>query len=336
MSTQRRVYYACQAVGIAPESTATYSAIKGLQSVGITTSFNLEQVFEIGMLSIYENIENLPDVEVTLEKVLDGNPLIYHMATQGSLSADLGGRSNKRCGVALSVFTDTQAAASGTPLAQCVMSGLFIQQVSYAFKTDGPFTESCTLVGNNKKWQTSAFTFTGGFTTTEIPAAVEGVNRRYHFDMYTSRFPKEIPGITGSGTYTQVAGLSQTVFQGISTSVNLGREALLELGRRGPYFRFATFPVEVTCEIEVLMTTQDGINADENALANVTNQAIYLKTSEGTKVDLGTKNKLSRVVTGGGNAGGGGNNNVTLTYSYSNFNDMIVIHTGDPTVALRG
>jgi hypothetical protein len=335
MSTQRRLYYAVEAIGIAPESTTAFVAIRGLQSVGITTSFNLEQVFEIGMLSIYENIENIPDVEMTMEKVLDGFPLIYHAATQGALAADLAGRSNKRCGVALSTFTDTQSAASGTPLAQCVMSGMFVQQVSYSFKTDGPFTESCTLVGNNKRWQTSAFTFTGGFTGTDVPAAAEGVNRRYHFDMYTSRFPKDIPGITASGTYTRVNDLSQSIFTGISTSVNLGREQLLELGRRGPYFRFVTFPVEVTSEFEVLMTTQDGVNADENSLANISNQTIYLKTTEGTKVDLGTKNKLSRVQIGGGNAGGGGNNNVTMTYSYSNFNDFTVTHTGDPTVALR-
>jgi hypothetical protein len=41
---------------------------------------------------------------------------------------------------------------------------------------------------------------------------------------------------------------------------------------------------------------------------------------------LGKKNKLSSVTYGGGDAGGG---NSTVTYSYSNFNDFTVMHSGD-------
>ena len=52
-----RVFYAVQAVGIAPFGSTTYATVHGLQSVGITTTFNLEQVFELGQLAIYENIE---------------------------------------------------------------------------------------------------------------------------------------------------------------------------------------------------------------------------------------------------------------------------------------
>src|SRR6056300_348344 len=85
-----RIFYATQAVAIAPEATdatlyeATHVA-HGVQSIGITTNFNLEQAFELGQLEIYENIEGLPDVEVTMEKVLDGNRLLYHMGTSRSL-----------------------------------------------------------------------------------------------------------------------------------------------------------------------------------------------------------------------------------------------------------
>ena len=59
-------------------------------------------------LAIYENIENIPDVEVTLEKVLDGYPLIYHLCTQGSDTITLAGRSTTRCQVALGVWGDTK------------------------------------------------------------------------------------------------------------------------------------------------------------------------------------------------------------------------------------
>jgi len=41
---------------------------------------------------------------------------------------------------------------------------------------------------------------------------------------------------------------------------------------------------------------------------------------------LGTKNKLASVNYGGGDAGGG---NVTVTYSYTTFNDFTVMHPHD-------
>ena len=97
----RRIFYACQAVGIASDGTTDYEEVRGLQSVGINTTFNLQQVFEIGMISIYENIEGVADVEVTLEKVLDGFPLLYHLGTQGASSSTLVGRSNKKAILAL-------------------------------------------------------------------------------------------------------------------------------------------------------------------------------------------------------------------------------------------
>jgi hypothetical protein len=334
--SNRRVYYACEAFGIAAESTTTFVGMRGVQSVGVTTSYNIDTCFELGMLAIYNNVEQLPDVEVTASKVLDGHPLLYHAMTQGATSADLAGRSTKKFNAALNVYVDTAQSASGTPIAQSYMSGMFVSQVQYAMPVEGKFTESVTGVGNNKKLLRSGFTFTPTYTQTGIPLASEGVNYRQHMDMTTSRFPKEIPGVTTSGTYTQSGGLTQTVFQGITVSCNLGREGLFELGRRGPFFRYVNFPVEVTSEITVLMTESDGVEADENATSNTTDQVLYFVTTEGTKLDLGSKNRLQSVQTSNIEAGGGGNNNATLTYKYRNFNVLSVVHPQDPTVALRG
>jgi hypothetical protein len=107
----KRVFYASQQAAIGTNGLTTFGAgqtIFGLQTVGITTRFNLEQVFEIGQVAIYENVEALPAVEITLEKVLDGKALMYHMATQGAASGTLNGRSNIRCSFAMSVFSDSQ------------------------------------------------------------------------------------------------------------------------------------------------------------------------------------------------------------------------------------
>ena len=79
MAANNRIFYACQAVALKPMAglNAQYKVAHGVQSVGITTNFNLEQAFELGQIQIYENIEGTPDIEVTMEKVLDGYPLIY-------------------------------------------------------------------------------------------------------------------------------------------------------------------------------------------------------------------------------------------------------------------
>lgn len=347
MALNRRIFYACQSVGIAPfdvGSPTAYLAVRGLQSVGINTTFNLEQVFEIGQLSIYENIENIPDVEITLEKVLDGYAPIYLSCTEGAVAATLVGRSNSRANIALSIHADTNSTASGNQLTQCIMSGVYVSQVSYDIAVEGNARESVTLVGQNKVWATGSFTFTGFTAAAGIssysPAAPEGVNRRQDIVMTGCRFPTEIPGISSSGTNNDIpsSGCYSVSIQSIKCSVNLGRDQMLELGRRGPYFRYAQFPTEVTTAIEINAKQGDMISATEEGVLgagnNIADQTIRIWMKEGLKLDLGTKNKLNTTNYGGGNAGRGGGN-ATVTYNYVTFNDFTVQHPADPTVALR-
>jgi len=357
--SNRRIFYACQAVGIGGDgvelSDANFREIRGLQSVGINTTFNLEQVFEIGMISIYENIENIPDVEVTLEKVLDGFPLIYHLATSdGSTSATLVGRSNAKAGLALSITDDTQEAASGTPITTCFISGCFVSQVSYKVAVDGNATESVTLVANNKTWSTGT-TWTADFEPADNPGTgnnpgstwdadpyddtapasqiASGIARRQHVNMAESLFPKLIPGINASGlnTIDDVLKCYKASFQSFSTSANLGREQILELGRKAPYFRYVKFPVAVTCELAIITKNGDQVSATEEGTLgngqNLTDETIKLVLTEGTTIDLGGKNKLQSANYQGGGTDGG---NATVTYSFQTFNDFKVTHTKDP------
>ena len=74
MGRNQRIFYACQAVAITGRGGEVHAAnvVKGLQSVGMSSTFTLDQVFEMGQIEIYENIEEVADIEVTLEKVIDG------------------------------------------------------------------------------------------------------------------------------------------------------------------------------------------------------------------------------------------------------------------------
>ena len=74
----KRIYFAIQGLAIKPEpigaAVSTWEhgdVVNCVQSVAVTTTFNLEQAFELGQIQIYENIEGLPDVEVTMESTKD-------------------------------------------------------------------------------------------------------------------------------------------------------------------------------------------------------------------------------------------------------------------------
>ena len=369
MSTNDRIFYACQAVGIQPHGdggvVATGEVIHGLQSVGITTNFNLEQAFELGQIEIYENIEGTPDVEVTLEKVLDGDPLIYHKASVGDLDGTPGGsglvgRSKARCDVRLGIFPDSNnnvSAGNGDAEAEVYMSGMYISSVSYTVPTDGSMTESVTLVGNNKQWLTTGQKLNAAavnnFDGTDTPAALStpsangtsalasgGIQQREDLLVSGCILPQSIKGVKlGADSYGNGLDFSNgnnlVHLQSFSCSTDFSREDILELGRKTPYARPAAFPIEVTSEIEAITTSGDFVNAFEfgdtaldatSASGNNTQEeSIFIATRAGYAFDLGTKNRLSSVSYGGGDAGGG---NATCTYSYTNFNELDVQDLG--------
>ena len=373
MAVNNRVYYAIQQVAMAPDSSAPaqHSSMKvahGVQSVGITTTFNLEQVFELGQISIYENVEGTPDVEVTMSKVLDGYIPLYCMATaMFAASPALANRNaaNVKSFVQLGIWNEAnnQSAGQTDTYADSLveMSGLVVSSVGYNFPLDDNFSEDVTMVGNYKVWKSGTATNTvsadcgikyiptgvgghisgiaGGFAGNDDgPIGDGGVNRReniqfadsatYNSGDYTV-IPQDIPGVETNGVKGTDARISS-----ITTSVDLGREDIFELGSKLPYAKTVSFPVEVTCDFEVTTVSGDLINALDdcteagacNTKQNLNERPIRIATCEGLRLWLGKKNKLSSVTYGGGDAGGG---NATVTYSYSNFNDFTVMHERD-------
>ena len=339
MAFNQRIFYACQAVAIAPRGTATIAAshiVKGLQSVGMSSTFTLDQVFEMGQIAIYENIEEVADIEVTLEKVIDGYRLIYELATTevdatgGLCKTSLVGSSKVRTDVYLAIFDDGQDNATGTPQTVCMNSGMYVSSVSYSYSIDGSATESITLVGNDRFWNTThdainkaptaiwGTVSTGEFDT-DTPKS--GVVRRVNVDVVASDLPAEVTSQMGNDPLNLSGGYH---IQSDSVSTDFGQENIQELGRFGPYHRYATFPIEVTAEFEVIATSGDLVSVS-GSHPNLQNRTIKILDTAGTILDLGTKNKLSSVSYSGADTGGG---NATVSYSYSNFN-VLTVHGGD-------
>ena len=327
MATNNRIFYACQAVNIVSSTGNAVSAsgtVKGVQSVGMSANFTLDQVFEMGQLEIYENIEDVADIEVTLEKVIDGDKFIWEFASNNLCRTTLAGAAKNRCDVYLAIYDDATDNATGTPRNVCFNSGMYTSSVSYSYSVDGSATESVTLVGNERFWNatkgaTSKYgTPATGFDT-DSPA--DNVQRRYNVDLEngSTRLPAVVKSQMNPDTPDDEDGIGGSFhIQSISVSADFGQENILELGRFGPYARYATFPIEVTSEFEVISTSGDLQNVSGNG-TNLTNNEIVIVDQAGTVLNLGTKNKLSSVSYSGADTGGG---NATVSYSFSNFNSL--------------
>ena len=368
-SANYRIFYACQMVGLHKMGTDSVNPSShgdgltlahGVQSVGITTNFNLEQAFELGQIQIYENIEGLPDVEVTLEKVLDGYPLLYHLATPAPASVGMVGRGKERTDVALGIYSDAvDSVTDGSqakPPVEVFMSGMYMGNLSYTIPVDGNCTESITLMGNEKQWITadaSKHITSNGSSFGEASApnpdepfaltmASGGIQRRENVLLSSSILPAALYGVTGTGpgnAWDSSLSLPRVHMQNISISTDFSREDILELGRRTPYYKAPGFPIEVTTEIEAIAISGDFVNAYEagdpanvgtkDEGNNTGEETIVIRLADGTTFDMGTKNRLSSVSYGGGDAAGG---NVSISYSYTNFNDLEVLHRQDPAI----
>lgn len=378
-NTNKRVFYATQAVAVGDKDGSTVidswssgSAIvgtgklmvaHGLQSIGITTNFNLEQIFELGQLSLYENYEEVPEIEVTFEKLLDGYSLMYHLGTVSSTAPTLTGRGNARADVRMAVGFDTKGSmitVDQSGVAELYCSGMYLSSVSYSLGTDGNFTESTTFVGNDKRWlkdTAGKLLDTNGVLTGVLNSGLFGedappnsVLRRQNLVIgNTGRtfgvvagsggyagfaFTTQVPSILEGGTSGNLTNSKYIIegsgpfIQSVSISCDLGRESIQQLGKKAPYYRYVNFPVDVTCDIEVTATAGDNVNAAEES-KNLSNHSIQIVLDDSTVFQLGKKNKLTSISYGGGDAGGG---NATITYSFTNSNDFVVLHSGDPAV----
>lgn len=390
-NTNKRVIYATQGVAVgdigatsvvdswSPGDSSLNGDDKliiahGLQSIGITTNFNLEQIFELGQLSLYENYEEVPDIEVTFEKVLDGYSLMYHMGTVGASSPTLTGRGQARADVRMIVGYETesniQTGGTNSGVAEVYCSGMYVSSVSYSLGTDGNFTESTTFVGNDKQWLTGSdsggkLSSAAGLIDAAFSTSVFGNDTPQGFGNSVLRrnnvvlgstgkthsgtaFRTVIPnffegasggasgiqGTGGTGLSTNCSYISETAgpyLQSVSVSCDLGRDSITQLGKKAPYYRYINFPVDVTCEIEMTATAGDNVDASEEGRSsdkkNLYNHSIQFVLDDSMVISLGNKNKLTSVTYGGGDAGGG---NATVSYSFSNSNDIVVLHSGDP------
>ncbi len=126
---------------------------RGVQSAGMTTNYNLENVFQLGQVELYELSEREPTIEVTVKKVLDGAKPMFFMTSNPSGGNGIVGRIDKhRVDMIMTIYPDVQFRATNNPVSAVLGSGMFVSGFTYTYPVDGPCTEEMSFVGNDKVW----------------------------------------------------------------------------------------------------------------------------------------------------------------------------------------
>lgn len=370
MASKRVIFNAEQfliAPGLNFTAFASGHLLHGAQSAGMNGNIPITTIYELGQAAPYEQNEEIADFTVSVDKVIDGYPLAWHLATRDATYPTLLGRSDSRCHLSMTIYPETQQYASGTADFGCWMSGFYPTNLSYTIPVQGAATESMSFVGNSRKWYSSAYRaseassynilvgyFTGSnFTIPDSPSYASGVMKREDvlFD-YTSSYatdanslpvyasgttlPRIIPGIDASGRnmpiLSGVSGCDYTVkLQSIRFNCGLTRQDIFELGCKMPYVKAINPTVDVNTDIEIIAISGDFIEALEAGLYsngdNTRNESIRVALRDGTRISTGTKNRLSNFSTGGGGTDG---SNMTVTYTFNTKNTFDVLAPADP------
>jgi hypothetical protein len=313
----QRTFYACQGVALTPLkpvgvdqfTSGSKTFVHGVQSIGFNSTFNIENIFELGQLEIYDAKLNSSDIEITIEKVLDGYRTCWGIVTDNADDKTLATCAKQRVNLDFAVYADTGNAGKGAAQISVQCTGMYVNNVTYTFPVDGNLTESITLVGNHKQWGQGSITVPSEVSDgTDNPAAASD-----------SVLKRENVTVTSPG---------KDKAQNVTLSLNMNREDVFEFGKRIPYAKLATYPIEVTAEIESLLIpgqNEDNANfTDSTNVLPIKNQTISVAVPS-LSISLGSKAFLTSISQAGGDASGG---NATITRSFTAYNTFTVNDTG--------
>lgn len=316
-----RIFYASHAVALACNG-GNLRTLQGGQSVSMSTNYNLDSVFQLGRLAVYDNISTDPEVTVTVTKALDGWPLIFTLATSTTVNATASqsiiGASNAISSLVIGVGSDTASVVDDfhADYTSISLSGLFVESLTYTFGSEGPFTEEVSFKGSNK--------LIGGTIDGPLYSSPNAgsLMRRQNIKLSTSVFPAEI----------DASGISN-----ITISTSLNREKLFTMGSYAARTRTVTFPIEVTTTFDMVArgisqslnttfaaTNISGECAGPSGLRGKQHIRIELCNASGLveyTFDLGSGNTLQNHGYSGGDASGG---NVTETFEYLSYNELTI------------
>ena len=281
-----RVFYACHAAFL------DSSPVAGAQSVGITTTFDLEPVFQLGQVKPVDIMNLAPSVEFTVSRALTSSS---GTMWSGDFITNVGSANKTLC---LGIGDDTSPLLTSTASVQCTGAG--ISGATYNFPVDGIFTEELTFFADNKSLGSGCGSVSEDTNST--------AKTRQHYNGGAPTL------VTSAGNLTNIS---------ISTSVS--REQILALGNFKAVHNYASLPAEVTVEFEVSATSTDGAAFGTVATCASPTGGVYDKQDISLNMCgitfLMEDCKLSNVTYGGGDTGGG---NATISFTYTTYNNLTI------------
>jgi hypothetical protein len=361
---------------------------------------------------------------VTLSKVLDGKPLLWHLATLDAIEPTLSARTAVYSTFQLGLWPDAEDRCywkgggtvtdngDGTgdvenvneevmPIGVITCPKCYPSSLGYTVSTTESGMENLTLSGTEKVWaralrsqkilpgNQAAFTIHGdarfntafadfkdnddtpddrisqGYNVMVSPSAdVTSFDRDKNMaikDPDCSVFPIDIPGINEYGVNDVIARVNDEEgayqpdpnyarVQSVSFQVQLTRQDKFALGAKMPVFKSVQMPIQVTTEITVSSTTDDGIQVSSftsacqntsglragtirlaicNGETDSSGDPVVGADVNGVRIYAGQQNKLTSVSFGQGGTGGG---DVQATYSYQSNNTFTVVAKSDPNL----
>lgn len=297
-----RIFYALQQVEIGDGAgSETITALKGVQSVGMSSTTNVESFSAFGSIEATTILQDM-DLEVTIENGL-GSDWTNALGAAGYSSFDSAFFDAPRT-VRLTYRTDTS-------VTKTIELNAILTSYSVQMGTDGPATESITFQN------AGTGIFVAGADGNALPTqAVELCNvlSRPNFTSFKTTKYEECCVNT---TQTPAEYSKLTSF---SSNFDVGSEKISVLGRSMPLHKFATFPAEVSTEVEFHLDPSTGVGALNSGTIDGTSLAdecydIEIKMP-GNVYDM-EKMRLAGTSRSGGDVGGG---NVAISQSFTGFN----------------
>ena len=295
------------------EVAGLWEVPRGVQSSSMSTNFNRETAFQLGQVEIYEYSERQPDIEVTLEKVIDGTKPLWFMLTDPDFTDLVGKTAFFRSDILMNIYSDTAFRAGNVaPLSTVLASGMYLSTATYTFPVDGAVSESITLVGNDKRWANFDATL-GGETVSTYPAVLtppdnatpEGVPSGVfgHEDLAG---PQELAGgaggvgllVVGSGVQRrEEVELKRSILPsdlpGVQAATGSG-VAINQLIEKG----YAAVGVSGAGAAPLILQTQQVVNSNSSGVADhIQSVTITADIGRDDIFELGSKRPFTKYVT---------------------------------------
>jgi len=319
----RRTYNSCSSLastagGVTGSVAYPPELYRYFQSVGVNSTIEYEQLFELGRVGLYENLDGLPVAEITVEKAMDDEEALG-LFRQG------GGNTSAIEDSTFQIEMELRKPGVGgcgayTASGFVNVEGAIMTNYSMNWNVEGPLTESATYEAYDIGWSSG--------NTTDLINDTNGLDAQQAYP--------DTSGIRTREHATEIRNPMGGYVQSVTFSVDLSREDVFTLGNKTPTIRSVQTPLQCTAEFECVADSASAYGLGFSSVNETTQGLEYrgigrtLTAGVSCPSDAGATvkwlkipnayltNTTYNVDTGGGNA--------TINHTFTNYGDGMSAH----------